>query len=144
MDVLKFPSHFPPTGRWKKFFLGVRWLGPDLSFFKDLKRSQANRELELLGQWGGGQRQRVAEAISRVLAHQLGWKSQVFLPEDSVVVCFHGPSFDFCDSDAAFEAVVEVLEKEFDIAKPVAFWDDKENYTMGALVDELLCSSGRV
>lgn len=80
MPGLHYPSDFPPTDRWKKFFIGVRWLGPDISFFADLKKVQAARSLTEMEQWGGGERQKLAEAISAALAVQLGWKSAVFLP----------------------------------------------------------------
>jgi hypothetical protein len=50
-DPLVFPPHFPPTTRWKRFFQGVRWLGPDLTFFKMLKRQQANRLQNQMEVW---------------------------------------------------------------------------------------------
>ena len=63
-SALVFPEHFPPATRWKKFFIGVRWLGPDLSFFKDLKAQQAARSADSMHAWGGGMRQQIAETIS--------------------------------------------------------------------------------
>jgi hypothetical protein len=138
MMKLQFPDHFPPKDRWGKFFLGVRWLGPDLSFFNDLKVEQGKRSVEFLAQWGNASRQQLAQAISKVLSHELGWKSEVFLPEDAVAVAFHGPRFDFCDSDSAFERVVETLDKEFGIHVTDSFWHDKAALTLGQLVDELL------
>lgn len=138
MDALRFPAYFPPTNKWKKFFIGLRWLGPDLSFFKDLRAMQAMRAQESLAIWGGGKRQAIATEISRILSQQLGWKSQVFLPQDSVAVAFHGPAFDFCDSDSAFEEVVQCLEKDFGMAPPLSFWEGKTQLTLGELIDELL------
>src|SRR3569623_1357726 len=125
MDYLKFPEHYPPTDKWKKFFIGVRWLGPDLSFFKVLKSMQAQRDQKSMAEWGGGQRQKIAESIARILSFQLGWKSRVFLPDDIVEVAFNGPTFDFVDSDSAFEEVVEMLKQDFGINPPQSFWDDK-------------------
>lgn len=138
MTVLRFPDGFPPTERWKKFFIGVRWLGPDLSFFKDLKVTQALRDDSEMATWGGGRRQAVAEELSKVLAVQLGWKTNCFLPEDAVAVVFHGPSFDFTDPDSAFMAVQETLKNEFKISPPDSFWRGHNESTMGVLVDALL------
>lgn len=138
MSTLQFPDYFPPKDRWGKFFLGVRWLGPDLSFFKKLKIQQATRSMEDFSQWGCASRQQLAQVISKVLSRELGWKSEVFLPEDAVAAVFHGPRFDFCDSDSAFEKVVEALYKEFGIRVADSFWHDKAALTLGHLVDELL------
>lgn len=138
MKTLHFPNDFPPTDRWGKFFLGVRWLGPDLSFFERLKKIQEGRISSDMDTWNGGLRQKLAEAISLVLSEQLGWKSVVFLPGDSVAVAFHGPRFDFNDPEAAFEAVLEVLELDFKIKVPGAFWTKHSDCTLGELVDDLL------
>ena len=118
--------------------MGVRWLGPDLSFFKELKLQQARRSATDIDEWGGGYRQEIATAISRVLANQLGWRSEVFLPLDCVAVAFHGPRFDFNDSDSAFEEVVEVLDRDFQIKVPDTFWAGKSDSNLGELVDALL------
>ena len=138
MSALQFPNHFPPKDRWGKFFIGVRWLGPDISFFKQLKAHQGNRTSEQMSAWGGGKKQRLAQAISSVLSRNLGWKSEVFLPEDSVAVAFHGPRFDFSDPECAFEEVVEVLSKEFGVNMPESFWPQQGERTFGELVNELL------
>jgi hypothetical protein len=145
MTALRFPDHFPPTSHWKKFFIGVRWLGPDLSFFKALKQTQARREEADLMEWGGGKRQAIATAVSATLADQLGWKSRVFLPQDAVAVAFHGPSFEWTDPESAFEAVVKVLEVGFDLSAPEAFWQSHRESTLGELIDSLLSiKKGRV
>lgn len=138
MTALRFPEHFPPTERWKKFFIGVRWLGPDLSFFKHLKATQAQRDASSMALWGGGRREAVATEVSRVLAQQLRWKTNYFLPEDSAAVAFHGPSFDFSDPDSAFLDVRETLKDYFQISPPDSFWLQHDKSTMGTLVDALL------
>jgi hypothetical protein len=141
MPALRFPNHFPPTDRWKKFFIGVRWLGPDLSFFTDLKAIQAQRDAVEMEAWGGGLRQSVASDISRVLAQQLGWKSAYFLPEDSAAVAFHGPRFDFSDPESAFDAVLEILKTKYQISPPPSFWQQHGDSSMGVLISALLKSS---
>ena len=143
MPTLHYPDHFPPTDRWKKYFIGVRWLGPDLSFFGELKRLQAQRSLSEMDAWGGGLRQRLAEAVSHALSRQLGWKSAVFLPGDSAEVAFHGPRFDFNDPESALEAVVETLRKDFHITVPESFWAEHTGSTLGELVDDLVLRSAR-
>ena len=94
-----------------------------------------------MGKWGGGKRQQVAEAISRASVRQLGWKSEVFLPEDSVAVAFHGPRFDFNDSESAFEEVLEILDRDFELKEPAAFWAKHAESTLGEVVDGLLFNS---
>lgn len=138
MDLLRFPAHFPPTDKWKKFFIGVRWLGPDLSFFKDLKELQANRDATTMAAWGGGPRQMLAEKISQILKSQLGWRSPIFVPDDASEVAFHGPRFDFVDSDSAFEDVVELLERDYGLKLPPSFWEKMGKSTFGELVDAIL------
>jgi len=135
---LQFPDHFPPRDRWKKFFIGVRWLGPDLSFFKELKAVQGQRLPAEMETWGGGQRQSIAEAISKALARGLGWRSEVFLPQDSAAVAFHGPRFDFADPDSVFEEVLEMLNRDFGIKVPNAFWAKHEDSTLEEIVNGLL------
>ena len=138
MNALQFPKHFPPTDPWKKFFIGVRWLGPDLSFFKELKTLQGQRSSAEMAAWRGGQRQRLAEAISRILARRLGWKSEVLLPQDSATVAFHGPRFDFNDPESAFEEVLEVLNRDFGLSVPAAFWVEHGHSSLGDVIDGLL------
>ena len=142
LATLHFPEHFPPTDPWKKFFIGVRWLGPDLSFFGELKKIQSEREGSDMNAWGGGLRQRLAEAISRVLCEQLGWKSPVLLPGDSAAVAFHGPRFDFNDPESALEGVIETLALDFQIVVPEAFWTEHAEATMGELIDDLAKCGG--
>jgi hypothetical protein len=137
MDVLEFPPHFPPTGKWNKFFIGVRWLGPDLSFFKTLKELQANRTAADMSQWGGGERQILAEKISLILHQQLGWGCAVFVPKDAAVVALHGPRFDFNDPEAAFDDIVEMLDRDYSLKPPRSFWESMEGATLGQLVDGL-------
>lgn len=123
---------------WNKFFIGVRWLGPDLSFFDELKKTQAERVASEMEVWGGGLKQSLAECIGRVLAEQLGWKSTFFLPGDAADVVFHGPRFDFNDPESALEAIIEVLARDFSISVLAAFWAEHSCSTFAELVDDLL------
>lgn len=138
MDILEFPPHFPPTDKWKKFFIGVRWLGPDLSFFKTLRELQARRTAEDMSRWGGGQRQILAGRISQILHEQLGWRSAVFIPQDFAVVAFYGPRFDFNDPEAAFDDIVEMIERDYSLIPSSSFWESMEHATLGQVVDGLL------
>jgi hypothetical protein len=138
MDILEFPPHFPPTEKWKKFFIGVRWLGPDLSFFKALKQIQAGRSLADMSQWAGGERQILAEKISQILHKRLGWHSAIFVPEDVATVAFYGPRFGIIDADIAFDDMVEMLRKDYSLTPTISFWESMENSTLGQLIDGLL------
>ena len=136
-EPLIFPSHFPPTDRWKKFFIGVRWLGPDLSFFGKLKAQQRQRSVREMSLWGGGQRRAVAETIGRVLHARLRWPTDVFIPNDSFQVICTGPRFDSID-DLAGEEAIEEVELMLTIKVAPAFWQGKEQATFGEVVDALL------
>ncbi len=142
MAPLKFPPHFPPSNRWERFFIGVRWLGPDLSFFKDLEATQASRTAACMDAWHGSQAKAVAGLISLVLSKQLGWKTPYFIPDDSAEVAFHGPSFDFTDPEAAFEAVIEALDSELGMRPSKEFWPAQAGVSMGQLVAALLAECG--
>jgi len=137
-DALRFPSDFPPKDRWKKFFIGIRWLGPDLSFFKVLKRQQAARTNDQMHAWGGGARQEIATLISETLSRSLGWKTAVFLPQDAFAVACHGPTFDCIDGDCTLMEAIESLEKKYAVSIPITFWEDKEEATFGEVVDAIV------
>ena len=122
---LQYPANYPPTDRWKRFFIGVRWLGPDLSFFPALKERQAARSSALLDTWGGGIRQHFAERVGRIFAEQLHWRTPVFLPEDRMNVVLGGPTFDGTDALDAQEAV-RAVEEEIGVRLPDAFWKEPE------------------
>ncbi|WP_312318895.1 hypothetical protein [Stenotrophomonas sp.] len=124
-DALRYPAHYPPTDRWKRFFIGVRWLGPDLSFFPALKARQAARSSALMDVWGGGSRQHCAEQVGQIFAEHLHWRAPVFLPEDRMNVVLGGPTFDGGDALDAWEAI-RSIEEEIGVRFPDAFWDDPE------------------
>jgi hypothetical protein len=130
---LSFPQHFPPTTRWKKFFIGVRWLGPDLSFFKELKATQAARHPDQMNTWSDARQREIAEIFGEVLSRRQGWKSQVFLPQDSAAVVFHGPRFDFLDEMAVDEAI-EGVEAKYCIKISKEFWAGKEESKFGDVI----------
>lgn len=139
-DALSFPGYYPPKTRWKKFFIGVRWLGPDLAFFKDLKAQQAARRSEIMDAWGGGLRQELAELIARELSRGLGWKTAVFLPEDSLAVAINGPRFATIENPV-FEDILLRLAKTRRIALPRDYWASRDDMRFGDFIDDLVASS---
>ena len=130
---LRYPSDFPPTTRWKKFFIGVRWLGPDLSFFKELKATQAARRPDAMQAWSNERQREIAELLGEVLSRRQGWKSKVFLPQDSTAVVFHGPRFDLLD-DGAVDEAIESLEAKYRIRITKEFWVGKEESMLGEVI----------
>lgn len=135
---LAYPSHYPPTDRWKKFFIGVRWLGPDLSFFRDLRAQQGVRTPDLINIWGGGRRQAFAELIGNTLHKRLGWKTRFFLPDDSFQVMCHGPKFGLIDDLFAIEEAIEEIQDTYAVTIPQSFWSGREEATFGEVVDALV------
>jgi hypothetical protein len=136
-DPLVFPPHFPPTTRWKKFFNGVRGLGPDLSFFKVLKQQQADRVQSQMAEWGSGKQREIAEFLSESFKKEVRWPTSVFLPEDSFQVMCNGPSFGSLD-DLGSIAVIQTFEKHYGIRVPNSFWVGREQATFGEIVEALI------
>jgi hypothetical protein len=133
---LRYPDHYPPTDKWKMFFIGVRWLGPDLSFFRELDMQQASRTEDLMQEWGGGLRQVVAEIFSDIFHESLRWKSKVFLPADIFAVISSGPKFDMLEN-FVIEDAMAAIKKKYQIQIDQSFWDDLEEATFGQVVDRI-------
>ena len=133
---LRWPQGFPPKRGIEKFFLGVRWLGPDLSFFRDLKSLQASRSAEQMAIWSGGERQALAERIALHMQKGLKWPTAVFLPDDSWQVICNGPKFDIYDDFVALGAIVE-FEDHYKVKVPRDFWENRDGATFGEVVDDL-------
>lgn len=81
-ESIFYSNDFPLTTLWNKFSLGVRWLGPDLCFFKDLKADQSSRVQEQMKAWGKGLRREIAEKIGETLRRRFGRHSTIFLSEE--------------------------------------------------------------
>ena len=140
-EPLKYPSHYPPTGRWKRFFIGVRWIGPDLSFFKILRSTQASRTSSSLNAWGGGDRQALAAAVGVVFSWHCRWPTPYFLPGDMLSVVLGGPGFAAID-DADIEDAIGAVEETAGVKLGATFWDPCGSSTVGTLVDQLLTAAG--
>lgn len=108
---LRWPDSFPPRTRREQFFLGVRWLGPDLSFFDDLRRSQAARTLELFSaSWAEPERTN-ALAVGTLIQRHIGWRTPYFLPRDAFAVIAYGPRFQSMD-DLLFASFADAIDDE--------------------------------
>lgn len=140
-EPLRYSSHYPPTGRWKRFFIGVRWVGPDLSFFKILRSNQASRTSSSMNAWGGGDRQALAVAVGVALSRHCRWPTPHFLPGDSLLVIAGGPRFAAVD-DADTKDAIGALEEIADVKLGAAFWEAFGPSTVGTLVDHLLTAAG--
>jgi len=119
MEALKWPAHFPPTGKWERFFIGVRWLGPDLSFFKALRQLQSRRDANSMTAWPDGEQRDTAIAIGRAL-QMVGWSTPYFLPDDSFNTAAYGPRFQSIDG-AGWE-ILAAVEDEIGRQVPPGFW----------------------
>ena len=100
------------------FFIGVRGLGPDTSFFTEQAALQASRAAHCLMQWGNDQTiTALVEAIGAAFKGELGWGSPYFLPEDEWSRIAYGPSFNMVDSgnyEAAKKHVTAALGCKLD------------------------------
>ena len=147
-EPLEYPPHYPPTDCWKKFFIGVRWLGPDISFFKDLKRQQDARTAESMNAWESSTRKEMASVFGQSFAKHCGWPKPYFLPNDRMMVIVNGPSYgsifpgdvDDLDIEEAFEEIEENLHQRF----PDSFWSLSLQKTLGEVVDDIIMKRGTV
>ena len=137
--TLRWPSHFPPTGRWKRFFIGVRSLGPDLSFFRGFRELQRQRDESSLAAWPEGEQRDAAVLMGRAFQAALGWPKPYFLPGDCFSVIAYGPRFvslDHMGWDVAAVEIEEQLHRKF----PAGFWQrfETQNTSFGEVVAAVL------
>ena len=134
---LSFPDHYPPKTKWGEFFLGVRWIGPDLSFLRSWRDQQAARDPSLISLWGGGTRQEVVQVIGRRAKQSLRWKSEIFVPQDQFSAVIHGPTFGWGD-DYPLMSLSDDLQDVFGVPIPRECWDLNGGATLGEVVDTLV------
>ena len=104
-----------------------------MSFFNELKAVQAARHPDQMAAWGDGRQREIAEILGEVLSRRHGWKSKVFLPQDSTTVAFHGPRFDFLD-EGAVDEVIESIEATYNVQITKDFWTGKQQSTIGEVI----------
>ncbi len=136
-EPLEYPPHYPPTDRWKKFFIGVRWLGPDLSFFKDLRRQQGARTSECMTVWESAEQKELASIFGHAFMKWLRWPTPYFLPKDKFAVIARGPKFDMIDN-GEFEEIIEEIETYIGRKVAIEFWQTSGDKTLGEVVAEIL------
>jgi len=121
-EPLEWSEHFPPTDPVKKFFIGVRWLGPDLSFFKELRNQQAGRTLDNMSVWPISEERDLALLMGKHFQSSIKWPTRFFLPDDRFYAIAHGPKFVTVDGDVFFEEALLGIEKEMGVKLPDSFW----------------------
>jgi hypothetical protein len=135
---LVYPPHYPPTDRVKRFFIGVRWLGPDLSFFGALRAVQGARSIQAMATWGGGEREALAFLAGRIFARRLRWPGRYFIPADRVAVIAGGPCFRMLDGGLDARDAAAEIEASLGLALGRGFWASAGAISFGELVDRLL------
>jgi hypothetical protein len=140
-EPLRYPAHFPPSTRLKRFFIGVRWLGPDLSFLKDLRANQASRCAASMEVWGSGNRKAVAAAAGAAFAKYCHWPQPYFLPSDNVAVIAGGHKFGGFDTTDVRDAIGAIEEMAGTQMGPT-FWEASGTGTFGELIDKLIVAAG--
>ena len=124
-DPIAFPPNFPPKSGWDKFFIGVRWLGPDLSFFQDFQERQELRSESLMSVWHDDKLRRLAIEFGISLKRHLHWKSIYFLPDDTLAAVLHGPKFEQIGGDQDAKDAVEEFQERIGLSAPISFWEDR-------------------
>jgi hypothetical protein len=133
---LTWPSHFPPRGR-KLFFIGVRGLGPDLSFFSDLRREQASRSRDVLAMWSADvRRKKIARSLSAFLHLYVRWPGRYFRPDDQLAVCLYGPEFLEIDNWST-EDFIDIATDRYGVVIDHTVLSWHSGITLGEIVDEL-------
>jgi hypothetical protein len=129
---LRWPEHFPPSTGVERFFIGVRWLGPDLSFFQALRALQASRDRSSQSAWGNDvERRKLVRFFSAFLHRYVRWPGRYFIPEDALATCLYGPKFDMMDNHA-YEVLQKRMLERFDLALGDA---ELERLAKGSLAD---------
>jgi hypothetical protein len=118
---LRWPPEFPPRNGWSRFFLGIRWLGPDVSFFRRLQEQQAARGPEVMTAWPTDDEREAALVLGRLLEKHVGWPTPYFLPDDSFAVVAYGPKL--VEMDSPFDDFKTALEAEVGTNMPSSSWD---------------------
>jgi hypothetical protein len=119
---LVWPEHFPPKTRWDRFFVGIRGLGPDLSFFEDLAAQQAGRTDTLVAAWSDERERQVALALGQCLQANWGWKTPYFIPADQTLAVLGGPDAgSYLELDLADG--FRLLEEQLGNTMPAGFWE---------------------
>ena len=137
-DALRWPGDYPPEDGWQRFVIGVRWLGPDVSYFRLLRDQQARRTPDSMKQWGSDQRRRkTAEVFGRAFQRHLRWPAAYFLPSDEFRAIAGGPRFSLVDH-GDLEWAVNEAEPELDGPAPDEFWASAQGMTLGGVVDGYL------
>jgi hypothetical protein len=134
-EPLEYPLHYPPTDRWKKFFIGVRWLGPDLSFFKELELQQGARTLDCMNGWEAD-RKELAVQFGELCQKWLRWRTPYFLPSDRFIVVANGPKFGWIDG-LEFWEVIAVIEKQTEKSIPKSYWESTGNKSLGDVLRDI-------
>jgi hypothetical protein len=135
-EPLEYPAHYLSTDRWKKFFIGIRGLGPDLSFFRGLKEQQAARSADCMLAWSTDQELKIASIFGFVFQQYLRWETPFFLPEDRLNAIIGGPEFRSLDCGEVEDALAE-FEERLSKRLPKDFWQNTKAATLGQLVSEV-------
>lgn len=133
-----WPDHYPPKGGWKLFFIGLRWLGPDLSFFHELADRQSRRNEACMNAWKSDVERRLANLIGQCFRDaKMGWKGSYFVPADRFAVMVTGPRYQAMD-DLAADAALNEIERKIGRSFPDEFWEHATKLSFGEVVRELL------
>jgi hypothetical protein len=137
-EPLRWPVDFPPREGVKRFFVGVRWLGPDISFFRALRDVQAARDRSVLVAWGNdAQRRKLSRIFSAFFQRHAQWPKRYFVPEDSFAVCMYGPAANVLDNKT-YDALGELLIQRFEIAVSDTELARLAEGTLGEVVDHFV------
>lgn len=140
LKALTYPSCFPPCTRWKRFFLGVRWLGPDLHFFEELRDIQGARTPESMLYWKSESHRTMAANMGEIFSRTLRWPTEFFLSEDRFAVIFGGPKFNSfgCELDA--KELIGEIEESTGVGMSDEFWASSSSSTLGMIVDQMVAT----
>jgi len=96
-------------------------LGPDLSFFKELREVQACRDEASLATWPEGPHRDAAILIGQALQMALSWPTAYFLPGDRFNAVAYGPRFRSLD-DGGWDMAALAIEGQLSRPVPDRFW----------------------
>lgn len=99
-----------PKSPIRKFFMGISWLDPNVRYFRDLGKMQAQRTREDMGYWQSPEEMDLALAAGDIFMRCAHWKKPYFFPGDSWEVMWLGPEpFSWLAMDSNLDILEDIV-----------------------------------
>lgn len=98
-----------PKSPIRKFFMGISWIDPNVRYFREMGKMQAQRTREDMDCWTCPEEIKLALAAGDIYMRCARWQKPYFFPLDSFEAMWLGPEpFSWRATDADLEIVEEI------------------------------------